>query len=1049
MTNSRLKTYALCSSALAALAVGSTAHAQGAGGTADEVVVTGSRVITNGFSAPTPVTVVTMEQMQQTAPNSLSDAINQLPQFKSSFMAQSSGFLAGAGSGSSYLNLRGLGIVRNLTLLDGQRVVAGGENGTSAGAVDLNAFPQNLVKRVDVVTGGASAQYGSDALTGVVNFVLDTKFTGIKGEVRGGLTTYGDNKTFSASIAIGHDFAGGRGHVIAATEYYQTRGISNYLDRPWANHATSFITNPNCPVPQTSLACPTRILVDNTMPANQSTGGLIITGPNALRGQYFSSTAGALTPFPFGNYRSATTMAGGGLDSDRNLGAAFSSLPPQKRGNAYLRAGYDLTPNWNVYASAMYADSKSHFDGILGNAGLTNTFTIFDDNVYLPTAVRNQMLTTNPVTGLANAGATSLALINPVTGQLTGPTRNTITIGRLDTDWPASHNYAEVSMLRGVLGIDGKADVLGTTWTVSSYYSHSESLKKSGATGNQHMVNLYRSIDAVASPGGAGLPAAGSPVCRSTITNPTDGCVPLNVLGPVGISSAAWSYITGGPANGNSQLTQRSTQDVAEFNARADLFTLPAGPVSAGFGASYRREEAHGVADTVSESYLPAIPGQPGYIAGLTPVLNFNGLPAGSRGARTGWDVINSGGYKGSLNVKEVYGEALIPLLRDSPLAKSWDLNGAVRYADYQYGGGQLNWKVGMVYQPVDDLRIRATQSHDIRAPNLANLFAGVSATNGVVSDPFRRGVTGVIENNTGVVTYARGNPLLKPEIGDTFTMGIVYRPTFNKWVDGFSASIDYYAIIVTDAIASTSAVTQCSLGNTYYCQFITRQTDPASFGAGNTIGPITQVFNVPQNIGTTKNNGLDIEVSYRLPLSKIWDGRTDVLTFRALFNDMLKNQAFTLGSVSQSNSVGIIGGGVVAGTGGNSDWSGTVSANYQRGPLTINWQERFINSGRIQATVDELGNPIPATSFTNPNPTGNGAVPNVVGKYFYSDLSISYKFGADNRFETFLTINNLFDKDPPQRLGSGLTFYGVYPTNYTLYDTIGRNFQGGVRFRF
>ena len=358
MTNRSIKTYALCSSALVALAYGSAASAQVAGtatapASAEEVVVTGSRVITNGFAAPTPVTVVTAQQMQLTAPNSLMDAVNQLPQMKGSFLAQSSGFLSGAGTDGNYVNLRGLGIVRDLVLLDGQRVVAGGANGTSAGAVDLNAFPQNLVQRVDVVTGGASAQYGSDALTGVINFVLDTKFTGLKGEIRGGATTYGDDQSLDGSIAFGTGFAGGRGHVIGSVEYYHTDGIPNYLNRPWANHATTFLTNPGCPTPQTSTSCATRVLANNVLPSNMSTGGLIVTGATALKNQYFSDSVGDLAVFPFGNYKSATTMSGGGLPSDQNLGAGFSSLPPQNRGNVYVRVGWDLTPNWNVYASGM------------------------------------------------------------------------------------------------------------------------------------------------------------------------------------------------------------------------------------------------------------------------------------------------------------------------------------------------------------------------------------------------------------------------------------------------------------------------------------------------------------------------------------------------------------------------------------------------------------------------------------------------------------------------------------------------------------------------
>ena len=252
------------SSVLVMWAVASAIHAHGAAAAAandelTEVVVTGSRVITNGFSAPSPLTVLTAEQMQATAPTSISDALNQLPQIKSSYTPATTGFAAtaNAGNGGAFANLRGLNPKRVLVLLDGKRVVQSQANGGVAGAVDLSILPQSLIRNVDVVTGGASAAYGSDALTGVLNFVLDTKLTGFKGELRGGTTKYGDNQNYDGSLAWGSAFAGGRGHVVASVEYFHTDGIYDYTDRPYAN---GMATIANCAVPQTSIACPSRII---------------------------------------------------------------------------------------------------------------------------------------------------------------------------------------------------------------------------------------------------------------------------------------------------------------------------------------------------------------------------------------------------------------------------------------------------------------------------------------------------------------------------------------------------------------------------------------------------------------------------------------------------------------------------------------------------------------------------------------------------------------------------------------------------------------------
>ena len=1047
MSNRSMKSLALCSTALLAVAYAPAALAQQEAA-AEEVVVTGSRVITNGFAQPTPVTVVTQEQMQLTAPNSLADAITMLPQFKSSFVAQQSSFVAGGGGGGSFLNLRGLGASRNLTLLDGQRIINAGVSGTSAGSVDISLLPQQLVKRVDVVTGGASAAYGSDALSGVVNFVLDSKFTGIKGEVRGAITTRGDNKQYGVSLAAGRPFAGGRGHVVASVEYLSKETI-DFTDREWARTARTTTTNVSCPTPQTSLSCPTRVITGPTMPSNMSSGGLIIGGATALRGRYFTGS-NTTAPFPYGTnltYAAGsptptqTVMTGGGLPQDQNLGLQLSHVPGQKRGSAFLRAGWDLTPDWNIWASAMYGTQTSDFPGIYPSPGEYGSLLIFEDNVYADAALR---------AAIAGPGATRQNLVNPATGQLTGPSTAFLTVGRLSTDWQPQRNLNITSMLRFATGIDGKFNFAGTDWNASAYYTHGISHKKTGAVNLLRTANIEQSIDAVASPGGAGLPAAGTPICRSTIAFPTNACVPINIMGVRPLTDAQVYWLESGTANGSSLLTQSSTQDAAELNIRGEPFKTWAGPVSVGVGGSYRREGAVGVADSISESYIGATPGALGYVAGVTPILTYNVPLSGTitRGSRSGWIAINQGGYpKSSLDVKEVYGEALVPLLADHPFATNLDLNGAVRYADYKYGGGQLNWKVGIVYR-LKDLRIRATESKDIRAPNLGNLFAGQSVSNGAVTDPFRRGTTGTNESNTTAVTITDGNPNLGPETGDTFTIGTVYQPTWNKWVEGFSLSLDYYNIIVRQAIASVGAVNACFNGETFYCSFVVRNGDPTSFGAGNTIGPIVQVFSRPVNTGGTKLTGIDIEASYRLPLSKIWDGRNDVLNFRVLLNSTRKNCGIPTGTAtSLSCSVGLVGGSFIGGAGNNTDWQGNANVNYTNGGLTINWQTRFINKGRLNGNVDFDGNPYPANILINPNTQGNGQVPNMVPSYFYSDLSVNYKFGKDRRYEGFLTINNLFDKDPPQ-IG-GLVFYGVYPANAGLYDTIGRNFSGGVRFRF
>ncbi len=1055
------------------------------------MVVTGSRVITNGFAQPTPVTVLSMEQMRQTAPDSLSDAILQLPQFRSSFAPATSAFNPGSTSnaGASFVNLRGVGSSRGLTLLNGERVVPSSTGNGSA--VDINVLPQQLVRRIDVVTGGASAAYGSDALSGVTNFILDTKFVGVKGEVRGGISTYGDNGNVGASIAAGHAFLGGRAHVIASYEYYRTQGIKNYGqgDRGWAESQVGVYANTAaCPLPQTSTTCPTRIVTGPIFPAGFSSGGIItastLTGPaltalgvptatapatplTFIGGSAGNSNAGVTTvPFPFGTMRTNTTaatgqMLGGGID--RPFGQYLNFIPVTLRHTGYIRGEYDLTPNWNVHADALYGWSATKYFGQIpsnSGTGQLSPFVIAQDNPYLPANIAAAL-------NAAPAPITAPNLYNPATGKFDGPRVNTISVSRINADFPVQQNFANHATLRVTLGIDGKFDALGTTWNTTGYYAHGRAMFTSSTYHNVLTTNLFNAVDAVRSPGGAGLAAAGTPICRSTITNPNDGCVPLNVIGQNTATKAALDYIQGGAnIQGNSHSSQILKQDVVEFGIHGQPFSTWAGPVSVGGGGSYRREAVTSSADPISDSYTPAIVGTPAYRAGLTAPLTINGFPGGSvaggvtggaaspRGIKgTGWSNVNNGsGPPGSLNVKEAFVETLIPLLKDSSFGRSLDLNMAFRYADYQYGGGVKNWKVGVSYRPIDDIRIRTTLSRDVRAPSLSNLFAPNQITLAGGTDPFRLGTTGQAEAGGGGNSISAGNPNLKPETGTTFTIGTVLTPRF---APGLTLSVDYYQILIKDEINNLgiqTVINQCFTGNTSFCSLITRNADPASFGAGNTVGPIVQVFLPVLNSGYQKLGGLDIEASYVFPLSRVFEGRNDILSMRAVFNYQGKNAVFITGGTSVTNTVHTIAGGVIQGTGGNYDWGGNINFNYRNGPLTLNWQQRFINKSKILNNVSEDGVPNPINLLVNPSAgtaaTLNGLLPATVPAYWYSDVSVNYKFGPNSRYEAFLTVQNLFDKDLPQ-LGSIFAPQGVIPTNNAVYQLTGREYTAGVRFHF
>jgi outer membrane receptor protein involved in Fe transport len=981
------------------LVMGGVAQAQsrgqGANGSAqsdevESVVVTGTRLEGQGFTAPTPVAVVTADQLQATAPGSLSEGLSQLPEFRNSFVPASSGSGSLAGGGGAFLNLRGLAARRTLVLLDGKRlpstnVIASG----LAGATDINVLPQLLMRRVDVVTGGASAAYGSDAISGVVNFILDTKLQGFRAVAQGGISSAGDNASQRLGIAGGRAFADGRGHVIAAVEYNNTRGVKSYNERDWGRLGYGNIRS-LAALPQTSTSSPTRVIVPGVRVSNASSGGLITSGP-LIDNQFIAG--GAIAPFPFGTLRTATTMQGGGTDPD--FGATQPLVPMNERTNAFARVSFDVTPDWTIYAEGLYGKSDSNRpQGLYSSFATHQAFTIFADNAYLNPDVRARLGTTP-----------------------------SFTLGRIDVDWGARREDNPVDVKRGVLGLDGKIGA----FTLKAYYAHGEANHRISSTGNVNLARLYDAVDAVRVPAGTPGLAAGTVVCRTTLTNPTNGCVPLNVLGPNAATPEALAYI-----QGVSSARSKMKQDVVDVAISGSPFELWAGPVLVGAGASYRRESAVAVADPISESYLPAVSGTIAFKPGLTPALtgNVNRVPATLRGARGGWEINSTSSLTGSMNVKEVFGEVALPLARDLAFARSLEFNGAIRYADYSTSGGVTSWKGGLTYEPVDGVRLRVTRSRDVRAANLSELYQGMTQSNPAVVDPFRNS-----ETNPNVRTRSFGNPNINPESGNTFTAGVVLQPTF---LPGFNFSVDYYSIRVTDTISSLGGqaiVNQCFQGVTALCALIQRTEGVAN-------GPIISIDNQFLNGGLTRTEGLDFDFSYRRPVA----GGT--LTLRANINHLMKLQTRVPGATTTTEAAGRIGAQIPQGSGGGAKWGGTFSANFERGPFRLFVQERYIGGGVIDNTVDADGAPNPSNAGFNANATGNGLVPNYISAVWYTDLTATVKLrtrGVDA--EWFLTINNLFNKDPP--VIPTLLFYGSYPTNSQIYDVIGRNFTTGVRLSF
>ncbi len=821
---------ALCSAAALAQAPPATTETT----ELEQIVVTGSRIARPDYDTPTPVTSLGAEEIQKSAPTNIADYVNQLPQLSGSSTPRTGNGNTSTGfNGLNNLNLRGLGANRTLVLLDGQRVVSSALNG----AVDINNLPSALIERVDVVTGGASAAYGSDAVSGVVNFILDKDFTGLKMNVSGGVSDRSDDRATNADISFGTGFSDGRGHWLVSGEYNRVEGIDS-IDRnkrKWFRQANLLTFS--------SSTRPQRIVAENVNTRTVAQGGVITS--TALANTQFG-VGGVPLPFNVGSPVDTLFMVGGNSWSEGSLNALDSEV---ERASAWTRVSYDLTDNVTMSLEGSYAVSE----------------------------------TANSAAYQRYPGAGSTALVmrteNPFLDPSVAASAAALGITQFNYGWSAfdlgrPRNDVERATTRGVASFAGR---ISDRWRWDAYYQHGRTELDVALHNTTNKANFARAIDAVRDP------ATGRTVCRSTLADPTNGCVPLNIFG-IGVADAAAIRYVQGVATQELTLTQ----DVGAASISGDPFDIWAGPVSIALGAEYRKEEITGTADPIS------------LVTGFF-----------------------TGNYKptiGDYHVKEAFFETVVPLARDLPGVNRLEFNGAARYTDYSLSGDVTTWKAGLSYNPIVDLRLRAVRSRDIRAANLGELFqSGQTQRSDVVdtTQPSRPSVS--------VPRVTSGNRALTPEIADTTSFGVVYSPS---WLPQFSGSVDYYSIDISDAIATLGnqeIVDRCGAGETEACSLIVRDA------AGN----ITQLLAIPINVAEQKTEGFDIQATWRQDI-----GSFGTLTLRALVSH-IENLTLINGPVTTEyaglNSPGIY---------NTPDWRWFGSIDYTLNEMSLTATARGFGSG-------------------------------------------------------------------------------------------------------
>ncbi len=733
--------------------------APAAGAEPTKVVVSGSRIAARGFTQPTPTTTLTSADLDKAAKPNLFDTLRDLPALQGSTGRTTNTFSTSSGiQGLSSLSLRGLGTLRTLTLLDGQRVV--GANVT--GVTDVSQFPQLLIKRVDVVTGGASASYGSDAIGGVVNFITDKKFTGFKANVSGGMTKYEDDKSGTLQAAWGKGFIDDRLHVTVSGEFTKQNGIDSPGFGEVGANGRTWYNNPALQESTRAMqaaGAPRYKSIVHAQHVQYAKYGLITAGP--LRGTAFGA-GGTPYPFEYGTDCVGNFCIGG--DRSGSVGAGTNLSMNFKRQVAYTRLSWDLDADNEIYLTANWAQVNSAFSPNPGAAKQGN-LSIKCDNAYLPASVA--------------AGC--------VSGYPTG----TMAVGTANAQFPANINvHPTRTQRRFVLGADGKFTLFGKDWSYDAYATHGENTTVIQVRDITLNPRYNFAIDAVRDA------ATGQIVCRSAAARGA-GCQPINIFGDVPINMAGWNYIA--PANGPRQYTE-STQNVASINFNGELAQGWAGPISLALGAEYRREayevagDPYGAGVTVQSPYSPTYPADP--------TLSVTG---------DNWFAGNYHNGEGRFSVKEAYAELNIPLLKSATFGEA-NLNIADREEKYSTAGKARAWKLGATWQtPVDGLRLRAVRSSDVRAPNLSELYAAMTVTNQAVNN----------NQGTSIQIQQRnvGNAALKPEIARSNSFGIVLSQP--SWARNFNFSVDYFDIRVQDVISSLNPqqeVDLCYAGNEQVC---------------------------------------------------------------------------------------------------------------------------------------------------------------------------------------------------------------------------------------
>ncbi|HEY0282908.1 MAG TPA: TonB-dependent receptor [Rhizomicrobium sp.] len=983
----------------------------------ETVVITGSRIpVASSFDAPTPVSIVSAKDIQLSGTVNVESLLSQSPQFTSSTWGGQTGntVQANGDSGAAWVNLRGLGEVRNLVLVNGRRFTVQGTRMTT----DLNTVPSSLVERTEVVTGGNSAVYGSDAISGVVNFVMKKNFQGVEGNAQYKFDQYTTSPIYNFDLVVGGNFDHDKGNVVMAVNYLSRAGFTQTDHGHWTSvqYTDACVTPDSFSLTNPGVRLPGGVGICAACVAAGGKNGFVVGGsgdtPNGYINQlttYANATGTLRALYDAAGLQGMTadglifTNEGAGSPATYrnrnstvdtyNLIATNLMQIPEQRWMLNTFAHYTFDPKIEGYTEFHFSSNTVSVQLTPSNSGGNMLFNTHDPEFSAPLQNLFDYLDANEPAG------TNCMTVGSNTNVCTTPGDGLVSLryGKRFVENGVRRQEANRVAYRFAGGFRGElgnvdADYLKDI-TYDVYYTYARTQQTDRQSGSISRSKLQ--ADVLASTNG------GTPLCE--------------VFGIGSLSQACIDDIT----VNSSVLTIAEMQGV-NASVTGTAFDLPAGPVQFVAGTEWRYTMAQYVPDKYTSS---------GDVAGLNAALPT----------------------QGSMVAHEAYGELRVPVLRDVPFVERLTVNGAFRYSSYNLSSAKniWTWSAGADWKMDGNLTFRGQFQRAIRAPNVGELYGGMAFNGGFQVDPcgidqpaaqrtdsvraicLSQGVklenlwTSAVQNTGGGIRYSSGgNPDLRPETSDTITLGVVFTP---EAVPGLATSFDFYSIQVSDMINSLAGgfggvITNCysqSDPNNLYCQRIHRDN--------GTLGPNGYVDAVNANISSLKTQGFDFNSQYSFEVGAGLlsdEGRFDVSSGWNWMLEMVSLPDITAPDVKSN----------CAGAYGNTYCfyepmpriKGLTRVTWNDGPASFSLSWRYIGGVALDKYLIPLRRGVA------------GTVPENYTRPFLPDMNyfdVSATWDVNDSIQLYGGINNLFSKDPPV-MGTNASFANSYPG---IYDAFGR----------